>query len=86
MTWALPSRSTLSEVVRCSTFKLLAATRAEATCLFLPDGPATLGSRALAYWLLDEHDKARSELERARQFDPPIPDWEERFREFEKMF
>ncbi len=30
----------------------------------LPDQPEILDSRALAYWLLDDKDKARRDLER----------------------
>ena len=52
----------------------------------LPDQPAILDSRALAYWLLNEKDKARQDLERAHQLDPSSPTWEERFRDFEDMF
>ncbi len=52
----------------------------------LPDQPEILDSRALAYWLLDEHDKAQQDLERAREIDPSRPVWQERFREFEGMF
>ena len=52
----------------------------------LPDQPEFLDSRALAYWLLDEHDKAQRDLERAHQLDPSLPLWQERFREFERMF
>lgn len=52
----------------------------------LPDQPEILDSRALAYWLLDDREKARRDLERARQLDPSLPDWQERFRDFEGMF
>ncbi len=52
----------------------------------LPDQPEILDSRALVYWLLDDKDKARRDLERAHQLDPSGPTWEERFREFEEMF
>ncbi len=52
----------------------------------LPDQPEILDSRALAYWLLDDTDKARQDLERAHQLDPSSPTWEERIREFEEMF
>ena len=51
-----------------------------------PDHPAALDSRALAYWLLGEHEKAQEDLERARQLDSSIPDWQARFREFEELF
>ena len=51
-----------------------------------PDDIATLDSRALAYWLRGEQDKARLDLEYARQLDPSIPTWQERFREYEEMF
>ena len=52
----------------------------------LPDQPEILDSRALAYWLLDDKDKARQDLERAHRLDPSSPTWEERSREFEEMF
>ncbi len=52
----------------------------------LPDQPEFLDSRALAYWLLGEHDKAQQDLVRAHQLDPSLPTWQERFREFEGMF
>ena len=52
----------------------------------LPDRPEILDSRALAYWLLDDHEKAKQDLERARQQDPSLPTWQERFRDFEGMF
>jgi hypothetical protein len=45
-----------------------------------------MAERALAYWLLNEHAKAQRDLDRARQFDPSIPNWEKRVREFEKLF
>ncbi len=51
-----------------------------------PDDPDTLDSRALAYWLLGEHDLARSNLKRVRQIDPSRPIWQERFRKFARMF
>ncbi len=52
----------------------------------IPNNPLSLDSRALAYWQLDEHDKARQDLERARQIDPSFATWQERFREFEEEF
>ncbi len=52
----------------------------------IPSNPLSLDSRALAYWQLDEHDKARQDLERARQIDPSFATWQERFREFEEEF
>jgi tetratricopeptide (TPR) repeat protein len=52
----------------------------------LPDRPEILDSRALAHWLLADNDKARQDLERAHKLDQSSPTWEERFREFEKMF
>jgi len=51
----------------------------------MPDDPGTLDSRALAFWLLGEQDKARSDLEEARRIDPSLPDWQQRFREFEEL-
>jgi len=50
------------------------------------DDTATLDSRALAYWLLGEHDKARADLRRAREIDPDFMKGRDRFREFEEMF
>ena len=52
----------------------------------LPDEPAILDSRALAYWLRDEKDKARADLERAKQINSSVPGWQERFQAFESMF
>ncbi len=52
----------------------------------LPEQPEMLDSRALAYWLLGEHDKAQQDLEGAWRLDPSRPTWQERFREFERMF
>ncbi len=52
----------------------------------LSDQPEMLDSRALAYWLLDERDKAREDLEQARRIDASSPTWQERFREFEGLF
>jgi tetratricopeptide (TPR) repeat protein len=52
----------------------------------LPNQPEILDSRALAYWLLDEHDKAQQDLVRAWRLDPSRRTWQERFREFEGMF
>jgi tetratricopeptide (TPR) repeat protein len=43
-------------------------------------------NRALAYWLLGEHDKARQDLEHAHQIAPSFVTWQERFRQFEGMF
>ncbi len=45
-----------------------------------------VASRARAYWLRGEQDKAREDLKRARHLDPSYPTWQERFREFEGMF
>lgn len=52
----------------------------------LPDEPAFLESRALVYWLLEDHNKARRDLERAHQINSSFPAWEARFLEFEEMF
>ncbi len=52
----------------------------------IPNNPLSLDSRALAYWQLDEHDKARKDLERARQIAPSFATWQERFQQFEGMF
>ncbi len=51
-----------------------------------PDSAATLDSRALAYWLLGDHDNARRDLIRAREINPRLSLWQDRFREFEGMF
>ena len=51
-----------------------------------PDRPAVLDSRALAYWLLDNHEKAQEDLDRARQIDPSYPPWQDRFDDFKEMF
>ena len=52
----------------------------------LPDQPAVLDSRALAYWQLGQLDKARADLTRAHQLDASFPTADGRIREFEKMF
>jgi len=52
----------------------------------IPNNPLSLDSRALAYWQLDEHDKARQDLEHARQIAPSFATWQERFLQFEGMF
>ena len=52
----------------------------------LPDRPAILDSRALAYWQLGELDLARQDLARAREVDASFPTPEDRFRQFEAMF
>ncbi len=51
-----------------------------------PDDPAILDSRAVAYWFFGEQDKARQDVEHAREIDPSFPSREERFRHFEGMF
>ena len=51
-----------------------------------PDEPDILDSQALAYWLLGDQDKARQDLDRARQIEPSFPSWQDRFHEFEGMF
>ena len=48
--------------------------------------PEILDNRALAYWLLGEHDKAQRDLELAREINPSRPTWQERFREFDEIF
>ncbi len=52
----------------------------------IPNNPLSLDSRARAYWQLDEQDKARQDLERARQIAPSFATWQERFLQFEGMF
>ncbi len=76
---------------RCWSFGLLrrpeeALSDCDKALTLLPNQPEILDSRALAYWLLDEHDKAREDLEHVRKIDALLPTWEERFREFEEMF
>ena len=51
-----------------------------------PDDATALDSRAFAYWLLEKQEKARLDLELARELDPARPTWEDRFAEFEKKF
>lgn len=51
-----------------------------------PLDAAALDSRAFAYWLLEEQERARLDLELAREIDPARPNWEDRFAEFEKKF
>lgn len=52
----------------------------------LSEQPEILDSRALAYWLLGDKDKARKDLEAARGIDSSLPTWQDRFRDFEGMF
>jgi tetratricopeptide (TPR) repeat protein len=52
----------------------------------LPEQPEILDSRALAYWQLGQRDKARDDLEQARRIDASLPNWQDRFREFETLF
>ncbi len=52
----------------------------------VPDNPLSLDSRALVYWLLGDHDRARKDLETARRLNPAMPDWRDRFQDFEQMF
>lgn len=51
-----------------------------------PDDPYALDSRALVFWLMSRDQFARADLERARALDPSFRPWQERFKEFEKMF
>lgn len=51
----------------------------------LPDNPRALDGRALTFWLMGLHEEARRDLESAQALDPNFPDWEERFRQFEKL-
>ena len=51
-----------------------------------PLDATALDSRAFAYWLLEEQERARLDLELAREIDPERPVWEDRFTEFEKKF
>ena len=51
-----------------------------------PDDPYALDSRALAYWLMSRDELARADLERARALNPSFRPWQERFKDFEKMF
>ncbi len=52
----------------------------------VPDDPYTLDSRALVYWLLGRDNEAQADLLRARELNRTFPHWEERFRDFRKMF
>jgi tetratricopeptide (TPR) repeat protein len=58
----------------------------EASLDLVPDDAATLDSRAFAYWILEDQERARRDLERARRLDPARPSWQERFDEFERTF
>jgi tetratricopeptide (TPR) repeat protein len=49
------------------------------------NNPNTLDSRAFAYWLLEEHEKARKDLDQAREIDSSHLTWQERFHEFEEI-
>jgi len=51
-----------------------------------PDDPYALDSRALAHWLMSRDELARADLERARALNPSFRPWQERFKDFEKMF
>jgi tetratricopeptide (TPR) repeat protein len=51
-----------------------------------PDHPATLDSRAFAYWILEDPVSARRNLEMARVLDPTRPNWDDRSAAFEKRF
>jgi tetratricopeptide (TPR) repeat protein len=52
----------------------------------VPDDPYALDSRALAHWLMSRDELARADLERARALNPSFRPWQERFKDFEKMF
>ena len=52
----------------------------------LPDQPEILDSRALAYWVMGDLDKARLDLERAHRLGASFPTSEQRLREFEGLF
>jgi len=52
----------------------------------LPDQPEILDSRALAYWVVGDLDRARLDLERANRLGSSFPTAEERLREFEGLF
>lgn len=58
----------------------------EESLRLVPDDPYTLDSRALVYWLLGKDDLARADLARARELNETFRPWEERFRDFRKMF
>ena len=45
-----------------------------------------LDSRALVHWLMSRDELARADLERARALNPSFRPWQERFKDFEKMF
>ena len=52
----------------------------------VPDDPYALDSRALAHWLMSRDELARADLERARALNSSFRPWQERFKDFEKMF
>ena len=52
----------------------------------VPDDPYALDSRALAHWLMSRDELARADLERARALNPSFRPWQERFKDFERMF
>jgi tetratricopeptide (TPR) repeat protein len=50
-----------------------------------PGSALALDGRAMTYWLLGKREEAKRDLKEARVLDPSFPDWEERFRQFEKL-
>ncbi len=51
-----------------------------------PDDSFTLDARAFAFWLLEDREKARGDLQLAQRLDPSRPTWYERFAEFEEIY
>ena len=51
-----------------------------------PDDAFTLDARAFAFWLIEDRENARRDLQLAQRLDPSRPVWHERFAEFERKF
>jgi tetratricopeptide (TPR) repeat protein len=76
---------------RCWTYAMLrrpeqALADCEESLRLAPDDPYALDSRALVHWLMSRDELARADLERARALNPSFRPWQERFKDFEKMF
>lgn len=75
---------------RCWTHGLLRNTEAALpdcndALRMLPNEPGILDSRAFIYWQLGDYDRARIDLNRARQGDASFPPPDDRFREYEEL-
>ena len=81
--WAYNNRCWSRGLLRQSTEALQDCNEA---LRLLPDRPAILDSRALAYWQLGDLDRAREDLARAHEVDSSFPTPEERFRQYQDMF